>query len=228
MIHNRPLLNLKEKTLTYRFTVVHVSGKKNRGPDAASRNQSGDGHDDDIPSLNSLFGTVDTDDCADDDAMVAASVAALEAVTPVVRWDKIRESTASDPVLVTLQHHIESGFWHLPVELRPYHKHDKYADSLCVVDGMILLGQRIVIPPPLKANILKALHSAHQGVTAMITRAHDSVFWPNISVDITRVRDQCAHCHKIAKSNPMQAPEDITFPDYPFQKLCCDYLTYHV
>ena len=40
-IGNRRLLNLKEKTLGYRFTVVHVSGKKNFGPDAASHHPSG-------------------------------------------------------------------------------------------------------------------------------------------------------------------------------------------
>ena len=36
-IPNRRLLNLKEKTLPFSFKVIHVSGRKNTGPDAASR-----------------------------------------------------------------------------------------------------------------------------------------------------------------------------------------------
>ena len=40
-ITNRRLLNLKEKMLGYRFTVVHVPGRKNLGPDAASRHPAG-------------------------------------------------------------------------------------------------------------------------------------------------------------------------------------------
>ena len=36
-IQNRRLQNLKEKTLSYRFSIVHVPGKKHLGPDAASR-----------------------------------------------------------------------------------------------------------------------------------------------------------------------------------------------
>ena len=40
-ITNGRLLNLKEKTLGYRFTVVHVPGRKNLGPDAASRHPTG-------------------------------------------------------------------------------------------------------------------------------------------------------------------------------------------
>ncbi|VDI63635.1 Hypothetical predicted protein [Mytilus galloprovincialis] len=40
-IDNRRLLNLKEKTVGYRFTIIHVPGRKNLGPDAASRINSG-------------------------------------------------------------------------------------------------------------------------------------------------------------------------------------------
>ena len=36
-IHNRRLQNIKEKTLSYRFTMCHVPGRKHLGPDAASR-----------------------------------------------------------------------------------------------------------------------------------------------------------------------------------------------
>ena len=42
-MQNRRLQNLKkEKTLSYQFNVVHVPGKKNLGPDAASRYPPGD------------------------------------------------------------------------------------------------------------------------------------------------------------------------------------------
>ena len=36
-ITNRRLLNLKEKTLPYNFTLEHISGAKNKGVDAVSR-----------------------------------------------------------------------------------------------------------------------------------------------------------------------------------------------
>jgi hypothetical protein len=95
------------------------------------------------------------------------------------------------------------------------------------VDGVVLMGQRIVIPLVLRKSILNALHAAHQGISAMRARAMDSVYWPDITVDIARVRDQCTHCHQAAKSNPMQPPSDITAPNYPFQMICSDYLTHN-
>ena len=36
-IHNRRLLNLKEKTLEFQYKIMHISAAKNKGPDAVSR-----------------------------------------------------------------------------------------------------------------------------------------------------------------------------------------------
>ena len=40
-IQNRRLQNLKEKTLSYRFCIVHIPGRKHLGPDAVSRYPTG-------------------------------------------------------------------------------------------------------------------------------------------------------------------------------------------
>ena len=60
----------------------------------------------------------------------------------------------------------------------------------------------------------------------MCQRASDTVFWPGITVDITRTKEECIHCHRIAKSNPSEPPEDITLPCYPFQMICADYFQF--
>jgi hypothetical protein len=245
-ITNRRLLNLKEKTLGYRFTIVHVPGKKNLGPDAASRHPAsqpirlslpGEPLELDHPStttlprhdtLSSLYQRSKDDDTARDISIVATASNVLKSISTVVTWDMVREATASDETFLDLIHHLETGFpddaRELPAALRPYHR---YAASLCVVDGVVLLGHRIVIPPALRMPILNALHAAHQGVSVMRARAMDSVYWPDYTVDISRVRDQCAHCHQMSKSNPMQPPSDITHPDYPFQMICSDYFTFN-
>ena len=89
------------------------------------------------------------------------------------------EATASDPILQPLILTIQEGFPNqardLAPDLRPFFR---YSDSISLVDGVILLGERIVIPQSLRKHILSALHSAHQGVSMMVARAADSVFWP--------------------------------------------------
>ena len=88
------------------------------------------------------------------------------------------------------------------------------------------MNQRIVIPTSLRQQLLHSLHAAHQGIGAMCQRAADSIFWPGISIDITRVRNECEDCNRIAKSNAMEEPAVISPPDFPFQKICADYCTF--
>ena len=115
--------------------------------------------------------------------------------------------------------------WHAETTVAPCQ-----SSSLSPVRSKPLLCRRSYLtwpenchPHPLRKAVLSALHAAHQGIGAMTQRATDSVFWPGISTDIMRTREECEHCHRIAKSNAMQPPSDITPADYPFQKLCCDY-----
>ena len=198
--------------------IIHVPGRKNAGADAASRYPS--------PSLLATIPDPLPSDIAEDSATVASMSNTLYSVTNVTTWSMVREATASDETLRELASYIQEGFpdsRELSPSLRPY---QRLLGSLSVVDGVILAGSRIIMPASLRPNILSALHAAHQGVSGMAARAADSVYWPNMTTDIHRVRDECSHCHRIAKSNPMQPPSEIIAPDYPFQKLCCDYFTY--
>ena len=217
-ISNRRLLNLKEKTLSYQFTIIHVAGKKNAGADAASR----------YPLASPALSYADETDLAGDCSLLALSSCSLYAISNIVTWDMIREATASDDLLQQLHGLILEGFpadsRQLSIQLRPYHR---ISGSLSSIDGVILTGGRIVIPATLRASIIESLHAAHQGVSAMSARAADCVYWPNISTDIQRVRDECAHCHRIAKSNAMQPPAESTPPEYPFQQVCSDYFSYN-
>jgi hypothetical protein len=231
-IDNRRLLNLKEKTMAYKFTIMHVPGKRNLGPDAVSRYPQGSPTPTNSPCENNTKPICEALSVnpteAEDTSTVIAATCTLAAVSNVITWGMVKEATASDPSMRALQEHIEAGWPEdartLPDDIRPYHR---YASGLCVIDGVTLMGHRLVIPCSLRPSILNALHAAHQGVRAMQARASDTVYWPDITVDIIKTRERCTHCHKIAKSNPMQPSVEPRTPDYPFQLICCDYFTYN-
>ena len=224
-ITNRRLLNLKEKTLPYAFSIIHVPGRKNAGPDAASRYPTHDGEHLDLPCEPPNMVKVHYNESTAEDANITtAACFALQAVSDMVTWEMVREATASDPVLLKLIDIVHKGFpaqaRDLTPDLRPYFR---YRESISCVDGIILIGERTVIPQQLRENILSSLHAAHQGVGMMIARASDAVYWPSMTTDISKIRNACTHCNRIAKSNPMQPPEDPTHPDYPFQRIASDY-----
>ena len=76
---------------------------------------------------------------------------------------------------------------------------------------------RSVIPHALQNEVLDALHSGHQGVTAMRLIATESIFWPGMLEAIARKRSMCKSCDKVSPSQPAAPPYPLPMPEYPFQ-----------
>ena len=57
-------------------------------------------------------------------------------------------------------------------------------DCLSLLDGLALMNYRPVIPKACRREILKNLHSAHQGVSGMTARAHQTIYWPGLDSDM--------------------------------------------
>ena len=223
-ISNGRLRNLKEKTLRYKFRIVHIPGVRHKAADAVSRHPTGTANPDMLTLPDDVAATethlpVDLighpflanirihepphDSCSSslDDELASSASSTLS--TMAVTWDKVKLATTSDPELSTLTTIIESGFpefrHELPQALQEYYQ---FREHLYTVDGVILYKDRIVIPPALRQQILAALHSAHQGVTSMTARAESTVFWPGITPAITTLRANCSHCNRMTTQCP--------------------------
>ena len=59
-----------------------------------------------------------------------------------------------------------------------------YRDELTVYDGVVLRGDRIVIPKMMRKDMLTKLHAGHIDINSSLRRARDLVFWPGMSNDI--------------------------------------------
>ena len=244
-ISNNRLRNLKEKTLRYKFTMIHIPGVKNKAADTVSRHPTGDTQPetfhltDDISSAMSQHQEDSLSDsavrhhflagirCNDDHITQSVDTSSENGMLSTVTWDKVRQATSSDDNMNHLLTLFESGMpmsrHDLLVKLQEYHQH---RDNLHVVDGVIIYRNRIMIPPALRQTCLNALHAAHQSVTSIISRAESSIFWPGITTAITSLRTNCSHCNRMAPSQPSAPPMPLTMPDYPFQCICADYFSY--
>ena len=239
-VPNSRIRNLKEKTLRYRFKMLHIPGIKHRVADCLSRHpvdpaEKIDLQDDvaAIPtqrpqdlSFNTDPGKINHPDVAVyplNTTLCNLNASPFTAVT----WELVRTATASDETLNTLLDLIQSGFPDLasdtPQPLRTFHQ---IRNHLTSIDGVILYNDRVLVPPALRSNVLSTLHSAHQGISGMIARAESSVFWPGITTDIRNTRDRCSHCNRNAPSNPYAPPVPPTMPEYPFQCVCADYFSH--
>ena len=243
------LRNLKEKSLRFRFRVVHIRGVKHCAADGVSRHPVGEPRGmllpDDLTSsitsycpLSLTLASLST--CSNqpsfnqcnylchtaDEPNMAAHMAPILSDLKSVTWESVREATTSDESMCRLIDLIEYGFpqtrHDVPDSLRDFFS---LRDGLHTYDGVILYNNRIVIPPSLRQIVLRSLHSGHQGISSMISRSESSVFWPGITVDIGKLRERCRQCDRMAPSQPCPPPTPPNVPVYPFQSICADFFT---
>ena len=80
--------------------------------------------------------------------------------------------------------------------------------NLQCTEKVPMFDERVIIPEALREQVLSILHSAHQGVMSMRLRAGQAVFWPNITEDLKKVRNDCNTCNRIALSQSNLPPVD--------------------
>ena len=229
-VENPRLARIKEKTLWWQFKILHTPGKKQLAADALSRRNK-------LPAaLFKLSVTVagddDDEDFLDDiqtriDNMEAGVHAVMRTdEINVITWNRLYEAVQEEPLMVKLMEVVLRGFpqssYDIHEDLRPYHK---YRHELHIAGGVVCYKDRVVIPTGLRQQVLETIHAAHQGVSGMVSRVEDTVFWPGISTDIIRTRGSCLTCVKDAPSQPAGTPVAPPTPSFPFQYVVGDYFS---
>ena len=97
-----------------------------------------------------------------------------------------------------------------------------YKEELSSHEGLLLKGNRIIVPSSMRSEIKTLIHVGHLGIEKCINRARSSVFWPNINKEITDIVSNCSTC--IDYRNTLQ-PETLIehgVPDSPWVKVGID------
>ena len=243
-ITNSRLFNLKQRTMPWRFTVKYMAGKENCFSDATSRNPACSS-DEEISDSEILAGIMLAEPEVDPPLLLASNDD-IRAIT----WDVVKQETSCDATMRSLCILINSVFpeekSELPPDLLPFWP---VRNNLYVLDGVVLMkdrvvipetlqggvtqflsgghGARIIIPPNLRQEVIHSLHSAHQGVGGMNERAKASVYWPGITKDIERARASCSSCNRIMPSQARTPPVAPMIPSTPFEAIACDYFHFN-
>ena len=139
---------------------------------------------------------------------------------PVTAKD-VKHWTSRDPVLSRVRLMLFSGWKDTTDDnLRPYQKRQH---ELSLQDGCVLLGSRVVIPPPGREKILEELHEGHPGISRMKSLARSFVWWPGLDKALEQKVRQCDPCQRTRNLPPVAPIQPWEWPQLPWTRLHIDY-----
>ena len=160
-----------------------------------------------------------------EDIIVAAATSYLDEAR-AVSWERVKSETERDKEFISLIELARNGFpsryKDMPENLAQFWS---CREKLHVIDGVLMMGARSVIPKVLRAESLENLHSAHQGCARMRSRADTCIFWPGITADIEKKRAMCATCDVNTPSQQALPAATPALPTGPFQAVASDYFS---
>ena len=97
------------------------------------------------------------------------------------RLEEFHRNTANDPELQALTAVVMGG-WPTSIksveaQLRPYWS---IRDWLSILDGLVFMGEWLVVPQTMREYVLDIIHGSHFGIEKSKSRALQSVYWPSI------------------------------------------------
>ena len=161
------LQRLLLKVTQYRFNTIYVKH-------------------DGVPIADCLSQNISIDSALEDESL-NVTVAAIS-LFQEGKISQIRRETSKGATVVKLVRVIQNGWPDqcaaVDQELHPYWIHRW---NMSVIDGILMNGNRIVIPSLLKDEYLTYLHTGHFGTSKCWARAKSTVYWPGIDKDITNL-----------------------------------------
>ena len=128
-----------------------------------------------------------------------------------------------DHTCIQLQHQILKGWPEnskgVPQEIKQYYA---FRDELAIQDGLIMKGQRIIIPTALQQEYLQELHLGHPGLEATKARAKETVYWDGMNGKIEETVASCKACNALKPKQQKEPLEPHDVPCLPFEIVATD------
>ena len=199
----RRLQHMLLKLQTYDIKLVHKPGSKLVISDTLSR-----------APLQHGLDEIETDDIVSNIQHTPFNASRLQT---------LREHTANDPTLTQLKLTVLNGWPDdlstVPDCIKPY---TSYRDEITTQDGLLLRGERLIIPTSMRRDMLEKIHAGHIGINSCLRRARDLIFWPRMSQEIRQYVEACDTCATFPATQPKQPIISHEIPSRPWQKVGTD------
>lgn len=196
---------LKMRLMRFSFTISHVAGKEIATADVLSRAP--------VTCAEEGLHEEEIDLYADS---IVACIPATEK-----RLKEIQTHQDKDVILQQIKDYCSSG-WPDKFSIdRAFQPYVPFMGELTVQNGLLLLGCRLVVPKVLRGDILNKLHEGHLGITKCRERAKQSVWWPGLNKELTKLIENCDTCAR-ERVNTKETMLSTAFPPRPWSMVGAD------
>ena len=137
--------------------------------------------------------------------------------------ERVKQATDEDCELSVLREQVVNG-WPESVKVLPKAIRHYYSikDFLCVEDGVIYFGERLLVPSSMKIEYLKRIHEGHLGISKCQARARECLYWNGMMKDIAEHIGDCRECLLNARAYPNEPMLPYPTPSLPWQHISSD------
>ena len=138
-----------------------------------------------------------------------------------VTYSELLKATENDTSMTKLKIAIKRGYV-LPGDKELLKEYLQVFKELSSGKGLILRGDRLVIPKSLTNKIVALAHEGHQGEVKTKQLIRATMWFPGIDKLVKDIVKQCLPCQAVVDSKQAEPLKVSTMPEGPWQKLNTD------
>jgi len=167
----------------------------------------------------------DIDDSGDDEELfeVKQLEEALNIPMSQERLKNFLTATENDETLTELHHVIQNGWPDQKSKviscITPFWD---YRHELFIHRGLVMKGDRIIVPVSLRKEMMNLIHSTHIGIDACLRRARECLFWPRMNSELREFIGSCDVCLSYRPDLPKEPLLSHEVPSRPWAKIAAD------
>ena len=198
------------KVQGYRYTMKYLPGKTNPC-DYASRHP--------LP-LGSKLRQTKNDTLLDEGDELCISHIITEDLPDAITLEELQRATSQNLTFNKLMTAIEKGYIGNDPKLKPY---KAIFSELGCAQGIIMRGDRIVIPSQLQNMVIESAHEGHQGEVKTKQLLRSKVWFPQMDKMVKEKIETCIGCQANTPYTTRDPLQPTKLPDGPWQDLAMDF-----
>ncbi len=117
------------------------------------------------------------------------------------RLEEIRSCQETDPICQEVAKQSQKGWPNHGKQLRKdICPHFTVRAEISILEGILMRGCRLIIPSSMRPDILRKIHTGHQGIIKCREMVRQSVWWPGLSKDLDKAVKDYETCCKAQRS----------------------------